>query len=53
MVGSGTMAVSTASEAGSAPEQASLMQTLTTIVCDVPVDVDIDGAMIEESGLLV
>ena len=32
-------------------EQALLMRTLTTIVCDVPVDVDIDGAMIEESGL--
>ena len=32
-------------------EQAFLMRTLTTIVCDVPVDVDIDGAMIEESGL--
>ena len=34
-------------------EQAFLMQTLTTIVCDVPVDVDIDEAMTEESGLLV
>ena len=34
-------------------EQAFLMRTLTTIVCDVPIDVDIDGAMIEESGLLV
>jgi DNA polymerase-1 len=34
-------------------EQAFLMRTLTTIVCDVPVDVDIDGALIEESGLLV
>ncbi len=32
-------------------EQAFLMRTLTTIVCDVPVDVDIDGALIEESGL--
>jgi hypothetical protein len=27
------------------------MRTLTTIVCDVSVDVDIDGAMIKESGL--
>ena len=27
------------------------MRTLTTIVCDVPVDIDIDGALIEESGL--
>ena len=53
VVGPGTMAVSAASEAGSAPEQAFSMRTLTTIVCDVPVDVDIDGAMIEESGLLV
>jgi DNA polymerase-1 len=34
-------------------EQAFLMRTLTTIVCDVSVDVDIDGALIEESGLLV
>jgi len=34
-------------------EQAFLMRTLTTIVCDVPVYVDIDRAMIEESGLLV
>ncbi len=34
-------------------EQAFLMRTLTTIVCDVPVDIDIDGALIEESGLLV
>ena len=34
-------------------EQAFLMRTLTTIVCDVPVDVDINGALIEESGLLV
>ena len=32
-------------------EQAFLMRTLTTIVCDVPIDVDIDGATIEESGL--
>ena len=32
-------------------EQAFLMRTLTTIVCDVPVDVDIDGALIERSGL--
>ena len=32
-------------------EQAFLMRTLTTIVCDVPVDVNIDGAMIYESGL--
>ena len=32
-------------------EQAFLMRTLTTIVCDVPVDVDIDGALIEESCL--
>ena len=47
------MAVSAASEASSAPEQAFLMRTLTTIVCDVPVDVGIDGALIEESGLLV
>ena len=34
-------------------EQAFLMRTLTTIVCDVPVDLDLDGAMIEESGLIV
>ena len=34
-------------------EQAFLMRTLTTIVCDVPVDVDINGALIKESGLLV
>ena len=27
------------------------MRTLTTIVCDVSVDFDINGAMIEESGL--
>jgi DNA polymerase-1 len=33
-------------------EQAFLMRTLTTIVCDVPVDLDLDGAMIKESGLL-
>jgi len=32
-------------------EQAFLMRTLTTIVCDVPVDIDIDGALIEESDL--
>ncbi len=32
-------------------EQAFLMRTLTTIVCDVPVDVDIDGALIKESVL--
>ena len=32
-------------------EQAFLMRTLTSIVCDVSVDVDIDGANIEESGL--
>jgi DNA polymerase-1 len=32
-------------------EQAFLMRTLTTIVCDVPVDVDIDGALIEEPVL--
>ncbi len=32
-------------------EQAFLMRILTTIVCDVPVDIDIDGALIEESGL--
>ena len=31
--------------------QAFLMRSLTTIVCDVPVDVDINGAIIEESGL--
>ena len=29
--------------------QAFLMRTLTTIVCDVPVDLDLDGAMIKES----
>ena len=32
-------------------EQAFLIRILTTIVCDVPVDIDIDGAMLEESGL--
>jgi DNA polymerase-1 len=32
-------------------EQAFLMRTLTTILCDVPVDIEIDGALIEESGL--
>jgi 5'-3' exonuclease len=33
-------------------ERAFLMRTLTTIVCGVPVDLDIDGAMIEESNIL-
>ena len=32
-------------------EQAFLMRTLATIVCDVPVNVEIDKAMIEASGL--
>ena len=32
-------------------EQAFLMRTLTTIVCDVPVDIDIDGAKLQETGL--
>ena len=32
-------------------EEAFLMRTLTTIVCDVPVAIDIDGALIEKSGL--
>jgi len=34
-------------------EQAFLMRTLTTIVCDVPVDLDLDGATIEKTGLEV
>jgi DNA polymerase-1 len=32
-------------------EQAFLMRTLTTIVRDVPVNVDIDGSLIEKTGL--
>ena len=32
-------------------EQAFLMRTLTTIVCDVPVDIDIDGAKLQDTGL--
>ena len=34
-------------------EQAFLMRKLTTIVCDVPVELDIDESMIENSALLV
>ena len=34
-------------------EQAFLMRTLTTIVCDVPIELDLDGAMIEKTGLEV
>jgi DNA polymerase-1 len=34
-------------------EQAFLMRTLTTIVCDVPVDVDMDSATIASSGLQI
>lgn len=34
-------------------DQAFLMRTLTTIVCDVPVDLDLEEAMIGESGFLV
>jgi len=32
-------------------EQAFLMRTLTTIVCDVPIDIDIDGANLQDTGL--
>ena len=32
-------------------EQAFLMRTLTTIVCDVPIDIDIDGAKLQDTGL--
>ena len=32
-------------------EQAFLMRTLTTIVCSVPVDIDIDGAKLQDTGL--
>ena len=34
-------------------EQAFLIRTLTIIVCDVPVDLDLDEAMMGESGFLV